>query len=320
MPQKEKSTSITRTNLTSQLRQHKLLVLVGILLAGAVYAAVPQLGILGNSWAILLDSDWSLAAVAVCVLLVSYACASGMYMLLVPRRLSFARTYVVQVAGSFASRALPAGIGSISVNYLYLRAQKLSQVIAGSVVALNNLIGFVGHMLWVAIAIIYAPTQLISPPTNLAGSVWFVVSLLMLVVLVGWVFRMRLRRGLASIVLQLRRTHPGLRQLAVALVLSMMLTACYIVMLWLSGRALGLTYGFVTAVIALTVGVAAQTITPTPGGLGGAEAGLVGGLVLGGVPAGNALAAVLLYRVITYWLPLGLGAVALWIAVRYKYI
>lgn len=48
----------------------------------------------------------------------------------------------------------------------------------------------------------------------------------------------------------------------------------------------------------------------TPGGLGFVEAGLVGTLSLAGVPARDALAAVLLYRIVAYWLPLPAGGVA----------
>jgi hypothetical protein len=48
----------------------------------------------------------------------------------------------------------------------------------------------------------------------------------------------------------------------------------------------------------------------TPGGLGFVEAGLVGTLTLAGVPARDALAATLLYRIVAYWLPLPAGGVA----------
>ena len=48
----------------------------------------------------------------------------------------------------------------------------------------------------------------------------------------------------------------------------------------------------------------------TPGGLGFVEAGLVGMLTLAGVSGTDASLAVLAYRLISYWLPLPLGAVA----------
>jgi uncharacterized protein (TIRG00374 family) len=48
----------------------------------------------------------------------------------------------------------------------------------------------------------------------------------------------------------------------------------------------------------------------TPGGLGFVEAGLVGTLTLAGVPGADALTATLLYRLVSYWLPIPAGGVA----------
>lgn len=56
----------------------------------------------------------------------------------------------------------------------------------------------------------------------------------------------------------------------------------------------------------------------TPGGLGFVEAGLTGLLVLTGVSAGDAAAATLAYRLVSYWLPLPAGVVA-WILARRRY-
>ncbi len=48
----------------------------------------------------------------------------------------------------------------------------------------------------------------------------------------------------------------------------------------------------------------------TPGGLGFVEAGLTATLNLAGVPVGAALVATLVYRLLTFWLPLPIGGVA----------
>lgn len=49
---------------------------------------------------------------------------------------------------------------------------------------------------------------------------------------------------------------------------------------------------------------------PLPGGVGGIEAALVGLFVaVGGVPVVHATAAVVLYRGVTYWIPLLFGGV-----------
>jgi uncharacterized membrane protein YbhN (UPF0104 family) len=48
----------------------------------------------------------------------------------------------------------------------------------------------------------------------------------------------------------------------------------------------------------------------TPGGLGFVEAGLTGTLVLAGLSAGDAATATLAYRLVSYWLPIPVGALA----------
>jgi uncharacterized membrane protein YbhN (UPF0104 family) len=51
-------------------------------------------------------------------------------------------------------------------------------------------------------------------------------------------------------------------------------------------------------------------LLPLPGGLGGIDGGLIGTLIVYGIPAAPTTAAVLVYRVILFWLPLFAGAIA----------
>ena len=51
-------------------------------------------------------------------------------------------------------------------------------------------------------------------------------------------------------------------------------------------------------------------LLPLPGGLGGIDGGLIGTLIVYGAPAAATAAAVVVYRVILFWLPLLAGAVA----------
>jgi len=75
-------------------------------------------------------------------------------------------------------------------------------------------------------------------------------------------------------------------------------------------RAVGANPQPSLVLIAYTAAELLALIPLTPGGLGFVEAGLVGTLTLAGVPARDALAATLLYRLVAYWLPLPAGGVA----------
>ena len=61
------------------------------------------------------------------------------------------------------------------------------------------------------------------------------------------------------------------------------------------------------AAVVFLAGNAVGSATPTPGGLGGVEAVLAAGLTAIGIPAHQAIPAVLLFRVATFWLPIPVG-------------
>jgi uncharacterized protein (TIRG00374 family) len=84
----------------------------------------------------------------------------------------------------------------------------------------------------------------------------------------------------------------------------------YVVCLYVSVRAVGADASFAAvALVSLTAGTVA-TAAPTPGGIGAVEAVLLASLTGIGVPSAPALAAVLVYRLATFWLPIAPGALA----------
>lgn len=309
--------------LIGQLQQRRFLIIGLLLVAATLYLVVPQLGFFAASWDKLQTSNpWLLLAAVGCLLL-SYLAAASIYKALSPRRLRLAPTYLVQLASSFAGRVLPAGIGSLGVNYLYLRRRGIASGAAATLVATNNLLGFAGHMAWLVAALVWAPKGLLPAVTNRLPSGWLVLAgtimaLVVMAVLYG--LRRRIAHFTRGMQQQLGYFRRQPQRLVLGLLASMVLTACNITIVWLAARALGVPLDFTDAVLVLTVGVAAQSATPTPGGLGGAEAGLTAGLVLVGVPLSDAVAAALLFRLVTFWLPLVVGGLAMVFVVRRKLI
>ena len=80
-------------------------------------------------------------------------------------------------------------------------------------------------------------------------------------------------------------------------------------MLWTTFAATGLRPPLAALVVAYLVGYLANA-TPIPAGIGVLDAGLVGALVLYGLPVTHAAAAVLVYHAIAFWLPTLGGTVA----------
>jgi uncharacterized membrane protein YbhN (UPF0104 family) len=82
-----------------------------------------------------------------------------------------------------------------------------------------------------------------------------------------------------------------------------------IAVLGLTCAGVGYTVPIPALMLAYIIGYAANAV-PVPGGIGVLEGGLVGALVLYGVPAMPATAAVLLYHTIAFWIPSIGGAIA----------
>ena len=94
---------------------------------------------------------------------------------------------------------------------------------------------------------------------------------------------------------------------ALALVGAIGFWAAQIGILWASFKAFGVEVPLAVVVQAFFLGMFANLI-PLPGGVGGVDAGLLGAFALFGVH--GIFAAVLLYRILAFWLPIPPGIVA----------
>lgn len=74
-------------------------------------------------------------------------------------------------------------------------------------------------------------------------------------------------------------------------------------------HAFGVTPPLTIVLMAYLIGQLGGAL-PLPGGLGGIDGGLIGSLIVYGVAAAPAAAAVLLYRVVLFWVPLVMGVPA----------
>jgi uncharacterized protein (TIRG00374 family) len=79
--------------------------------------------------------------------------------------------------------------------------------------------------------------------------------------------------------------------------------------LWACFRAFGESPALTLVLMGYLLGQLGGLL-PIPGGIGGIDGGLIGALIVYGLPAAATAAAVLSYRVILFWIPLLLGAAA----------
>jgi uncharacterized membrane protein YbhN (UPF0104 family) len=81
--------------------------------------------------------------------------------------------------------------------------------------------------------------------------------------------------------------------------------------LWATFKAVGVSPGASVILLGYLIGQIGGLL-PIPGGIGGIDGGLIGTLIVYGAPSASTTAAVLAYRLILFWIPLLLGAVAFW--------
>lgn len=85
--------------------------------------------------------------------------------------------------------------------------------------------------------------------------------------------------------------------------------AANIGILWASFEAFGESVPIAVLVMGFFVGMVGNLI-PNPAGVGGVDAGLIGAFLIFGISADTVIAAVLVYRLIAFWMPLPPGIVA----------
>ncbi|MCF3129454.1 UPF0104 family protein [Streptomyces olivochromogenes] len=109
-------------------------------------------------------------------------------------------------------------------------------------------------------------------------------------------------------------------KIALGVVGALGLPLVQVVGLALSVHALGGDLPFIQVGAAYMAARLLANAAPVPGGLGALEAGLIAGLTALGVPAGPATSAGLVYRLLTFWLNVPLGALALGFVQRRGYV
>jgi uncharacterized protein (TIRG00374 family) len=297
-----------------------------IVLVLAVYVLAPQLGKFHSSIGAIKDANIALLGLAFCAIMAAVLSAALTYSQLIFKPIPYTRIAAVQYAGMFINRLVPAGVGGISLFIDFLYRQGHSAARSSAVVAMNTAIGLIGHFALIAIIVGIFGFEIL-PDNELHISKimpYFVAVLVAVLILVVLLKRTKPLGKISTFFHQLAGTLSlyRVRKLAVsrALVCAMLNTLFHALALTLSMKAFGLDLPIAAALIVLTGGVFAATVTPTPGGIVGAEAGLTAVLMAYGIDSGVALAVALSYRLVSYWLPIIPGVIAFTYIQKRRYI
>lgn len=310
------------SNKNKQALKHPYRLPVALLILSllAAYIFLPQLHSFQASLQSLREADLKYLLLAVGLFIASYFAATLSYCLITYFYIPYLPTLLVQVADGFTNRIFPGGLGAIATNSLYLIKHSKSVVKAGYVAVLNNILGFTGHMLILASLVIFGgqtTNSLIQIKTDI-NPVWLIAFLALCLIFIGLMFwrgfRRRTAKNYVSLAKAVQSSLKNPWRLIAGLLAAMMVTLFYASTLLAVMLALDVNLNFLQTFLVLTASVLAIAITPTPGGLGGAEASLIAAQVSFGVALAPALSVALTYRLITYWLPIIPGAIALRLA------
>jgi uncharacterized membrane protein YbhN (UPF0104 family) len=227
----------------------------------------------------------------------------------VPERLPFLPTMGAQFAASFATLVSPPTLGTVAINLRYLQKQGVHPALATASIGASQGTAFIMHVLLLVLVAVAAGTQsdlTFDPPraavVAVAAGAATTLGLLAIPAVRRWItnrFGPLLRQigpRLLSVVQQPRKLAEGIGGL---LLLNLFYVAALCGCVYAFGGDLSVA---AIAVVYLTGSVVGQA-APTPGGLGAVEAALAAGLTAAGLNGGLAVSAVLLFRLLTFWLP-----------------
>ena len=290
------------------------------LVAGVVaaYILIGQLSEVSLS-STLKNADWRWGVLVILLSVMTYVGATFELTGFVLERLNLVRTFLAQIAGSFVALVTPAAVGGVALNIRYLRKANVSPSDAGSSVGVSQVIAFSLHMILLIIFAAYTRNvrrSSLRPP----GWVWIALAALVAVALIvaaipagRRLLRSRLAPALSQVIPRLLEIAQRPAKLAVGIGGALLLTSAYIFCLDASVLAFGGSVALASVAVVYLTGSAIGSAVPTPGGVGAVEAALSAGLTAAGMPGAEAIGAVLLFRLATFWLPVPIG----WAAMNY---
>ncbi len=289
-----------------------------VLVLVVLYGVIPNLHAFGLNFRLTFPKHWFYLLFAVVSFYVTFIASSFSYSFLALYRLKRRQLALIQLASSSLSLMLPAGIGNISLNYLFLRNRHHDQAEAGLVIGINNLIGVLANLsLLVVLLIVFGANTRVVGVYSQSHSYLFLAALavLALSLVTAWLFNTHIKKVMAirsQILSALKHYRHRYGRIAKALACAAIQAAATAFAFWLCLSAYGIRLDYPIAFLIYSLSVIVGAAIPTPGGLGGVEASLTAGVVAAhGASASLAITAVLTYRLVSYWLPVLSGFVFL---------
>jgi undecaprenyl-diphosphatase len=257
------------------------------------------------------EADWSRLPLTLVLAFLTFPAGAVSLMGAVLRPLPLGRTTTVMFAQSFLNRFTPMNAGGMAMRVRYLQKGGTDVAVAATAVGITSaasgvmqVVLIVGFVLWAG----NSPGGALSFPDieSIALVLLAVAAVAGLVAAFPAARRFVLRWmrvGWDKVGGEFRSVAgrpTKLAQLFGGAGLSKLFTiSCFVA----SCRALGIGIGYADLGMLYLVGSSIGAAVPSPGGVGGVEAALIAVLTGAGVDDASAAAAVVVFRLVTYWLP-----------------
>jgi uncharacterized protein (TIRG00374 family) len=293
-----------------------------------IHLLVPQLANAPEAIDALRDANWWWVIGAVPAIFVAQAFSTLLQLGTIPARLPFRPTYVVQFGGSFLNKVTPANVGGMALNFRYLQKAGVDAGAATGSVGLQALGGQVTNFVLLAgfLAATGRSTSVHFTVHHRQGVLLVITGILVALVLFGLTprgrrfFREKVWRFLRSAGATIVEVAKSPSHVVGAVVGAFGVPLVQIVALAMCMHAVGGTLPFVQVGAVYMGARVLAGAAPVPGGLGALETALIAGLSALGMPVGPAASAVLVYRLLTFWLGVPFGWVGLKIAESRGYV
>jgi undecaprenyl-diphosphatase len=276
----------------------------------AIGTLIPQFLGIGSLWSEIRSAGLWWAAAALGWSVVTYIGAAVAFDGSVTERLPLGPNMAVQVATSYVGVAAPGGGLALAGRFLQKRGVDGATAVAA--VGVDTLAGVIVHITLTGLFLALAGSSGIRtfdlPSLIVIGAIAAGIALLALIgVAVPWSRALLTRRVLPATKRSLSSVRDIARQPGKMVELfggSLTITMGYILALAVSVSAFGPGPAFTSVALVYLVGWIIASVAPTPGGIGAVEATLIAGLTSAGMPSTTAAAAVVLFRLTTFWIPL----------------
>jgi uncharacterized protein (TIRG00374 family) len=313
--------------------------LIVIAVLGGIYFLFPKLVGLGDALSRLGDADLTWIAVAIGFNVLAIATYIALFKAVVggdALRLTWAETYEINMAGVAATLLFSAaGAGGIALTYWALRkAGMRRRDVARRMIAFLTL-----HYIFYPVALIVFgvllrtgvlpgrdSVELTIVPAAVAGALLILGLLVALIPpdlgqrIAGFARGERAQAIAANIAKVPAVAAEGFRfaiglfahpsRGGLAVIGAAGFWAANIGILWASFQAFGVEVPLAVVVQGFFLGMVANLFPLAPAGVGAVDAGMIGAFVLFGLPEETVFPAILIYRLVAFWLPIPPGIVA----------